>query len=158
EPLSATTTPADEWEQIASAQGAGEQGLPPTPPAADPYPAPVPLAGGELVVEDERLGPAAAWRGARPPRDPEPRRGAVAEQAVYPRRGGLRVLLGIVATVVVVILVIALLLRGREGVVQAEPGTAVLAVADFGEGAAYSPSGVGQQMGQSIRNEALDGL
>jgi tetratricopeptide (TPR) repeat protein len=153
EPIAATHAPPNEWESIATADPLDQEAT----PAPDEAPAsPGAPSPGELV--EGGVPPFVPIRGARQPRYTEPWRNAVAEQAGYPRRNPLRTIMGVTITVALVAILIGLLLRGREGVAQAEPGRAVLAVADLGEGASFAGTGAGQTVALSIRNAVRDGL
>ncbi|HMA34441.1 MAG TPA: tetratricopeptide repeat protein [Chloroflexia bacterium] len=118
----------------------------------------VPAAQGELVPDAERLPPALPRYGGRPPRQTAAWRGAVAQRTPADRGSTLRGIVGAVALLGVVALLIALLIRGIAGAPPVSPGSATLAIADFGAGPGFAKSDLGHTEAQTIGLEVTSGF
>ncbi len=125
---------------------------PPDPTALDPNrPLSIAEPGGELVPTGDGLPPTAPWRGARPPRYTAPWRGAVAERAAAVGSSSLRTVVGVVIVLGLIALLIALLVSGATGVRPVAPGSALLIVAEFGDGPAFTRNDGARGVADGIR-------
>jgi len=148
DPLAAPTAPPD------AAYDSPEYGAAAYPVYADPN---GPAAAGELVDESERLPDSAAWQGGRAPRDTTTWRSMVAGRRLA-APSVLRPIAGAVIVIAIVVIAIALLARGQDSAVAADPGSARLVIADFGEGAGYAATALGKTTAETVRREVDSGL
>ena len=128
----------------------------PDPTALDPT-APLSLAGGELLAASEGLPPGVTRYGARPPRYTAAWRGAVAQRTAATGGSSFRTIVGVVIVLGFLALLVGLLVNGATGVRPAVPGSAVLIVAEFGSGPAFTRDDSARAVADGIRRATAAG-
>jgi tetratricopeptide (TPR) repeat protein len=149
-------TPQDDEFGVAASPAATELPIPGT--EAPPPDILSPSVSPEVVMDEERLPATAPWRGGRAPRQTAAWRGAVAQRTGSSTGSTIRALIGGAITLGLVLVIIGLLLRGTDQARSAEPGSAVLAVADFGEGANFGATALGRTTADTVAGAVRDAL
>src|SRR5690349_14780030 len=149
-------TPQDDEFDVAAPPAAWQE------PIADADAPPpgilTPSVSPEVVADEERLPATAPWRGGRAPRQTAAWRGAVAQRTGSGTGSTIRALIGGTVTLALVLVIIGLLLRGSDQAKSAEPGSAVLAIADFGEDTGFTAKAVGRTTGDTVAGAVRDAL